>query len=231
MAPPLVLDIDGTLTRPASGRVPPPIDPRLLDPLITWEAPIVLATGKSFPYPVALAQFLGLDQLIVAETGGLGVAAGRLKRFVEPEAIAAMQQAATERGWIGDDGFDDRNYWRETELALDRELPFEQVDTVAADLGLSVVDSGYAYHVKDPTVSKGQAVAWVAETIDEPLSDIVAIGDSANDSSTFERVGRSFAVGNADTAAKEAADVVVDGAHADGTLTVLRRLRMDGGDS
>jgi len=55
MVPPLALDIDGTLTTRSDQ-----IDPRVFEVLPAWEAPIVVATGKSFPYPVALCHFLGI---------------------------------------------------------------------------------------------------------------------------------------------------------------------------
>ena len=53
----------------------------------------------------------------------------------------------------------------------------------------------------------------------------MAVGDSENDASTFAVAGRSFAVANADAAAREAADEVTSGSYFDGTLEVLDRLR------
>jgi len=47
MTAPIVLDIDGTLTR-ADGE--PGIDPRVFEPLRTWPEPVVVATGKAFPF-------------------------------------------------------------------------------------------------------------------------------------------------------------------------------------
>lgn len=41
--PPLILDIDGTLTRPDGWG----IDPRIFDPIREWDAPVVIATGSS----------------------------------------------------------------------------------------------------------------------------------------------------------------------------------------
>lgn len=225
MAPPLVLDIDGTLTRPDARRAPPAIDPRLMDPLREWEGPLVLATGKSFPYPVALCQFLGREALAVAETGGIALVRDRLRRFVDPAGVEAVARALRDRGLLATEGFDDSNYWRETELAVPRELPEATLQDLATEHGLTVVDSGYAYHVKDGEVSKGRAAAWVVKQLDLSLAACVAIGDSANDVSVFERAGRSFALANADDAAQAAADVVTDAGHADGTLAVLDELR------
>lgn len=63
----LLLDIDGTLTRPTGEG----IDPRVFDPIRNWNAPVVLATAKAFPFPVSLAHFIGVPELIVAENSGV----------------------------------------------------------------------------------------------------------------------------------------------------------------
>ena len=64
--PPLAVDIDGTLTDDRRR-----LDPRVLPVLREWAAPVVVATGKSMPYPVALCEFLGIETLVIAENGGV----------------------------------------------------------------------------------------------------------------------------------------------------------------
>ncbi|MDX1747102.1 MAG: HAD hydrolase family protein, partial [Halobacteriales archaeon] len=49
-------------------------------------------------------------------------------------------------------------------------------------------------------------------------------GDSENDVPTFERVGESYAVANADERAKAAADYHTEGRFADGLLEVLEAI-------
>ena len=66
MSRPLAIDIDGTMTRPNGG-----VDPRLFDSLREWDDIVLLATGKSFPYPVALAAFIGCKEIVIAENGGV----------------------------------------------------------------------------------------------------------------------------------------------------------------
>lgn len=224
MAPPLVLDIDGTLTRADERRRPPAIDPALMTPLRDWDAPLVIATGKSFPFPVALSQFMGREPLVVAETGGIALARGSIKRFVAPTCIEAVTEELRVNGYLDGTTFDDINYWRETELAVPRNAPLDTVRSIADAHGLTVLDSGYAYHLKDPSVSKGRALEWVAETLEIPLSSFIAVGDSANDVSMFERVGKSFALANADQDAKAAAKVVTSEGHASGTLEILTNM-------
>ena len=222
MVPPLALDIDGTLTTP-TGR----IDPRVFELLPAWDAPVVFATGKAFPYPVALAHFLGREETVIAENGGVAYADGETTVVGDPDAARAVVEAFRERGGeIGWGDGDTVNRWRETEVALSTDADEALLREVAAAAdGVEVVDTGYAYHVKSTGVSKGRALRVVADALGLAADEFVAIGDSENDVSTFGVAGESYAVANADDAAREAADVVVDEEFTDGTISVLDELR------
>ncbi|RQH01736.1 HAD-IIB family hydrolase [Natrarchaeobius oligotrophus] len=220
--PPLVLDVDGTLTRPDAWG----IDPRIFDPIREWDGPIVIATGKAFPYPIALCHFAGIPELVVAENGGVVYTGDDVFVTADRAAARAVAEAYRDAGYsLGWGDEDTVNRWRETEVAVSRDQPLEPLREIAADHGLEVVDTGYAYHVKDTTPNKGDGVVRIAEHVGFDPGDAVAVGDSVNDVSTFSVVGRSFAVANADDDAKDAADEVLEDAHADGTLAVLERVR------
>ncbi len=217
--PPLALDIDGTMTRPDDT-----IDPRLFDILTSWDGPIILATGKAFPYPVALCHFIGIPKRVVAENGGVLCIDETVELVSSTEQIEAFRhelaQAGIDIGW----GVNDLvNRWRETELAIDRSVSRSRLESMASDHALEVIDSGYAYHIKDPTVSKGSGIARAGQLLGFELTEVVAIGDSENDVSTFERVGTSIALENADATAKAAADRICDGSYSQGTISVLMR--------
>lgn len=220
--PPIVLDIDGTLTRPSGHG----IDPRVFDPIREWPAPVVLATGKAFPYPIALSDFLDVPHLVVAENGGVAVVRDDVHVHDAGDRIdavaAAIREAGHDLGWGEADLV---NRWRETELAVRRTVPADPLREVAAAHDLAFVDTGYAYHLKPRDVSKGATLERIAAALDREPSAFVAVGDSENDVSTFERAGRSYAVANADDAALAAADVVLDDAHADGTLAAFDAIR------
>jgi phosphoglycolate phosphatase (TIGR01487 family) len=223
MTPPLVLDIDGTITR---GDGSSSIDPRVFEEFRNWPAPIVIATGKAFPYPVALCQFIGLPPLVIAENGGIVLSGDEI--HVVGEASAAREVAAEYReagysvGWGESDLV---NRWRETEVAINRASPLAPLEALAEDHGLEVVDTGYAYHVKDPAITKGEGLKAICDALDRPVEEFVAVGDSENDVSTFAVAGRSFAVANADRAAHAAADEVLDRSYSEGALSVLSELR------
>ncbi|ESS12363.1 MAG: phosphoglycolate phosphatase [uncultured archaeon A07HR60] len=220
MASPLALDIDGTLTTP-SGR----IDPRVFERLPTWDAPIVVTTGKSFPYPVALCHFLGIPEYVVAENGGVIHADGVTEVRAEPVEPTRVAQAYRERGGHDPWGPDSTvNRWRETEVAFPMDADESLLRELVADSEATVLDTGFAYHVTGTATQKGDGLAAVCEVLDVEPSEFVAIGDSENDVSTFKIARESFAVGNADDRAQEAADHVLDEEYASGFLSVLDTL-------
>jgi len=224
MVPPLALDIDGTLTTP-SGR----LDSRVFELLPAWEAPVVFATGKAFPYPIALATFLGRPLRVVAENGGVVHVDGDTMLCADPASSRAAAEAFLERGGRLGWGTDETvNRWRETEVAIAPDADEALLRAVTAEVSdVEVIDTGYAFHLTSPTVSKGEGLAHIADVLDIDLADVVAVGDSENDVSTFETVGRSYAVANADASAAAAADVVLEDGYMDGTAAVLEALRAE----
>lgn len=216
---PLVADIDGTLTDDKRA-----IDPRVLPVLRAWPAPVIIATGKAMPYPVALCEFLGLEPNVIAENGGVALTGrtGALRFTGNREAATAVVEEYQARGYsLGWGQADLVNRWRETEIAVSRDSPLGPLREIAQNQGLVVVDTGYAYHVKSPEQSKGRALAIVAEELGFAAEECLAVGDSINDASTFEVVGQSVAVANADEDAKAAADHVTPASFGDGFLEAV----------
>lgn len=220
MTSPLAVDIDGTLTGPDRA-----VDHRVLPVLKEWDAPVVIATGKALPYPVALCEFVGVPANVVAENGGVALAGDALEFLGDREAAdRVVREFESRGGTVGFGDVDLANRWRETEVAVSLDADGDLLREVAAAHGLEVVDTGFAYHVKDPGMSKGEALAWVADRLGYDPGEFVAVGDSPNDVPMFETVGRSFAVANAHESARTAADEVVDAAYADGFLAAVERL-------
>lgn len=221
-ARPLVTDVDGTLTDDDLR-----LDPRIGAALREWDGPVVLATGKVLPFPIALANYLGIERTVIAENGGVTYAdaTDELRVHGDREAAQAVADAYVGAGYdLGWGRVDLANRWRETEVIVAREQPLEPLEAIAAEHGLEVVDTQYAYHVKSPTMTKGNGLETVAEALGSDAADFVAVGDSRNDVSTFEHAGTAIAVANADDAALAAADHVTDGAFADGFFEALDRV-------
>jgi phosphoglycolate phosphatase (TIGR01487 family) len=225
MTRPIAVDIDGTLTRPDD---PHAIDPRVFDALRGWPEPVVIATGKAFPYPVALCHFAGIEERVIAENGGIAYAADEIRRIADGEGarnvVSAFEAAG---GEVGYGEADTANRWRETEVAIHPGADESLVRELAADHGMAVVDSGYAYHVHDPDIDKGRALAVVADILALTPEAFAMIGDSPNDVEAFQAAGTGYAVANAAPEAVAAADVVLEGEHADGFLEALELIRED----
>ena len=222
MAPPIAVDIDGTLTDETGL-----LGSSVIDVLAGWPAPVIIATGKALPYAVALCYFCQIDETVIAENGGISLVGGRRQVHTDGEMIAAATAALREvdatLGW--ERGYDTINAWRETEVAVGLQMDRAAVDTVAAEFDLRVLDTGFAYHLTSREVSKGAALEHVAAALDIPLTSVVAIGDSENDVSMFQRVEESYAVANADHAARTAASAVASQPHHAGLIEVLQGLR------
>jgi phosphoglycolate phosphatase (TIGR01487 family) len=220
--PPLAANIDGTLTDGNGG-----IDPRVFPVCRAWPAPLVVATGKSMPYPVALCEFLDIDPLVIAENGGVVLVgrSGTLQFEGDRQGAQAVLDAYRERGHdLGWGTADLVNRWRETELTVSRDSPLEPLSEIAREHGLEVVDTGYAYHVKSPAVTKGKGLRVVADDLGRAPAEFAAVGDSENDAATFEVAGHALAVANADETAKATADRVTDASYADGFLEAVEWL-------
>jgi len=218
-ASPLVTDIDGTLTNDEMI-----LDPRVGEALRRWEGPVVLATGKVLPFPIALCNYLGLERNVIGENGGISFVdrAGEVEIHGDRAAAQAVADEYVAAGYdLGWGPADLVNRWRETEVALAHDVPVEPLQEIAREHGLEVVDTTYAYHVKSPEMSKGAALESVAPSLGYEPADFVAIGDSANDVSTFERAGTAIAVANADPDVTAAADHVTTESFADGFLEAL----------
>lgn len=217
--PPLTVDVDGTLTGPDRA-----VDPRTFDVLRAWDAPVVVATGKAMPFPIALCEFVGIEPCVVAENGGV-VFVGQTEELVfegDPEAAAAVAAAYRDAGYdLGWGPIDLANRWRETEIAVNIDQPLEPLQELAMEHGLVVVDTGFAYHVKAPDVDKGTGLRVVADELRLSTDDFLAVGDSENDAPTFELAGESVAVANADDTAKAAADRQTETEYADGFLEAV----------
>ena len=208
MKRPIVVDIDGTMSRPDRS-----IPGSVIDRLHGWTAPVVIATGKAFPYPVALCDFIGLEVRVIAENGGVCCVGETVEILGDNEKSKQFIRALNERGYdLGWGTADLVNRWRETEVAVDRSVPRTVVDEVAAKIGLEVVDSQFAFHVKSPELSKGNGLEVVAGKLGIGVEEFVAIGDSENDLSTVHVAGSSITVANEDDRLMEAPDWMPDDA-------------------
>ncbi|WP_276272501.1 phosphoglycolate phosphatase [Haloarcula litorea] len=221
--PPLVVDIDGTLTDESRA-----VDPRVFPALREWPEPVVVATGKAMPYPVALCEFLGIERSVIAENGGVVFVERTDELRIAGDGEACRAVVAAYRDLGHETGFgevDLANRWRETEAIVSLDQPKAPLERLAAERGLVVLDTGFAYHVTDPGVDKATGLAAVCAELGRDPGDFLAVGDSENDAELFDVAGESVAVANADETARARADRVADARFADGFLEAVAPYR------
>ncbi|WP_254279020.1 phosphoglycolate phosphatase [Haloarcula marina] len=221
--PPLLVDIDGTLTDESRA-----VDPRVFPVLREWPEPVVIATGKAMPFPIGLCEFLGIERTVVAENGGVVFveATDELQLRGDHEAALAVGEAYRDLGHeLGFGVVDLANRWRETELVVSLDQPLAPLKRLADEYGLVVLDTGFAYHVTDPSVDKGTGLEAVCDELGLAPGDFLAVGDSENDAEAFDVAGEAVAVANADATATARADRVTDAAYADGFLEAVAPYR------
>lgn len=93
---------------------------------------------------------------------------------------------------------------------------------VAERLGVEVTFSSKRYLEFMPAgVNKGTGLARLAEMLEIPLSEVIAVGDSANDLSMIQAAGLGVGVANATDDVRPSCDVVLDTTGMDGAFEEL----------
>lgn len=90
--------------------------------------------------------------------------------------------------------------------------------------GISISKSWHNnIEVMNESVSKGNAVKFLADILNIDSSEVIAIGDNENDVSMFKVSGLSVAMENGDEIAKSNADVITDSNDEDGVAKVIEK--------
>ncbi len=125
------------------------------------------------------------------------------------------------------DELDGTDVLKATFTAFDPAAVADLVDASEA-LGLSAGSASsprtphLAYvNVTHPDADKGRALVHAAGHLDVPLSQVVAIGDAANDLSMFAVAGTAIAMGQADVRVRDAAHLVAPPVDDDGVVAAL----------
>lgn len=214
----VAVDIDGTITDDHKR-----INLDAVKALRRLEAhgiPVVLATGNVRPITYGLWRFIGLSGPICCENGGVLWS----PEWEEAVLRATKDEAQAAADWLAEqvNGLDPvgiwSNQWRESEWCL---KPTEDLEAIQAAMAegrwsnLEVIRTGFAIHLMDPVISKGQGLAELAERHDWSLDDMLVVGDAPNDLSMFEAAAWSVAVGGAFREVTAAASVSSPHLHGD----------------
>ena len=157
----VVIDIDGTITDGKKHLSTEAVQAvrRLEDAGI----PVVLATGNVRPVTYGLWRFLGLSAPMCCENGGVLWHPSWEEPVLRAKATEAKEAAA----WLSTqvEGVDAQgiatNRWRESEWCLFPNEPLEAIVAAVKESQwshLSVVRTGFAIHLMEPHLSKGEGL-------------------------------------------------------------------------
>ena len=207
----VVIDIDGTITDEKKHLSTEAV--QAVRRLEEAGIPVVLATGNVRPVTYGLWRFLGLSAPMCCENGGVLWHPA----WDEPVLRAKADEAKEAARWLATqiEGLDAEgiasNRWRESEWCLFPNAPLEAVTAAVASSPwshLSVVRTGFAVHLMEPHISKGEGLRFLFERMGWSPEEALCVGDAPNDLSMFEFLHWSVAVGGAFPAVEEAASVV-----------------------
>ena len=220
----MAIDIDGTMTYRDRK-----LDVAAVDAVRRAEAaglPVVLATGNVICFAEAAAVLLGTSGPIIAEDGGIVFDRMSGREHVLGDRVEAERGLAALRRTFGDLKQTRSSGMRLTGLTLERTITAEQAMDVFSREGLRLiaVDSGFAIHIKDPEVNKGNALRKVASLLKISTAEIAAVGDALNDIEMLEVAGVSFAVANSDELVKRACTHVTSEPYGRGVAEAVEKV-------
>jgi phosphoglycolate phosphatase (TIGR01487 family) len=219
----IATDVDGTITDAARRIYPPTL--RALQRLEARGVPVILATGNVLPIALAYHRLLGLKGPIVAENGGLlferreGVE--RVTRLADRRRALRALEKLRRAGLRPRPLFTDR--WRETEVALEPDLPVPRARALLRDLAVDVVPTGYAVHLIERGHGKLPALERALAPLGLRPSDCLVAGDGENDVPMLCAAGWAVSFRGADPAALAVADYVASAPNARGLDEALKR--------
>ena len=207
----VVIDIDGTITDDKKHLSTAAV--QAIRRLEDAGVPVVLATGNVRPVTYGLWRFLGLSAPMCCENGGVIWHPS----WEEPLLRASADEAKEAAEWLATqvEGVDPygiaTNRWRESEWCLFPNEPLEAISKSIAQSEwshLSVVRTGFAIHLMEPHLSKGEGLRVLFERMGWSIEEALCVGDAPNDLPMFELLRWSVAVGGAFDVVAQAANVV-----------------------
>ncbi len=218
------VDIDGTVTEDGQGR----IHLGALSALRHLAAAghnVVYVSGRSSVEGFMLAVYGGTTRLAVGENGGCITTSPTEHALIGDRARCEAALRALRSGM---DGVAEKPVFpRLTEVVLERTFDVAEGRRLVGELGLgvSLSDSGYAYHINSAGIDKGAGLRRAVEMLGGAAAgEVVAIGDSETDVPMFGAARTSVALGNAPDGVKAAASLVASAPSGAGVLEALDAL-------
>tara|TARA_B100000214_G_scaffold158185_1_gene113504 strand:+ start:179 stop:895 length:717 start_codon:yes stop_codon:yes gene_type:complete len=181
--------------------------------------PIIIATGNVRAITYGLWRFIGASGPMVCENGGVVWHPDWNEPIVRADGERARECAIKMAKDIEIDpqGIT-TNAWRESEWCLFADEDLDAVNNWVANSEyseLSVVRTGFAIHLMEPHLSKGEGLKVALEKMELSPEDVLAVGDAPNDIPMFQIVGHSVAVGGCFDTLAAVAKVISPHPHGD----------------
>ena len=181
--------------------------------------PIILATGNVRAITYGLWRFIGASGPMVCENGGVVWHPDWNGPIVRADGERARECATK---MAQDIEIDPKgittNAWRESEWCLFADEDLDAVNNWVSNSiysDLSVVRTGFAIHLMEPHLSKGEGLKVALEKMGLSPEDVLAVGDAPNDIPMFQLVGHSVAVGGCFDSLAAVAKVISPYPHGD----------------
>lgn len=217
------MDIDGTITENGGGRIN-------LDALAALRHMknmghnVIFVTGRSSVEGFLLSVFGGTTKIAVGENGGC-ITFDTNEHLKLGDIQKCKQAFQTIQNEI-DNVYEKPVFPRMTEVVLERTFDINLAKRVVDeyDLGVSLSDSQYAFHINSAGIDKGFGFKEVMKKLSISQDDVIAIGDSATDIPLFKVAKTSIALGNASESVQAEATMTVSAKAGDGVIEALDKL-------
>lgn len=235
----LALDMDGTLLND-NHQISPETE-KWIHKAAAAGVHVCLSTGRGYNEAVPFGDQLGLETPMITVNGSeVWRSPHELyhRELFDKTIIARMYDIAQEHHvWFwayAVEGSYNENSWKPELLDRNQWLKFgyhTEDDEIRHKIMLQLQDMGgleitnsspYNLEINPAGINKASGIRTVCKLLGIEMSETVAIGDSLNDLAAIQAAGLGVAMGNAQIAVKENADVVTDSNNDDGIARIIR---------
>ncbi|MEF2968500.1 Cof-type HAD-IIB family hydrolase [Paenibacillus sp. M1] len=235
----LALDMDGTLLND-NHQISPETEKWVLKAAEAG-VHVCLSTGRGYNEAAPFGKQLGLDTPMITANGSEIWKSPRelyRRELLDKAIIAKMYDIAQEYGiWFwaySVEGSYNETNWKPELLERNQWVKFgyhTEDDGIRHQLMLRLQDLGgleitnsspYNLEINPAGVNKASGIRTVCGLLGLDMSETVAVGDSLNDLAAIQAAGLGVAMGNAQIAVKENADVVTASNNDDGIALIIR---------
>jgi len=215
----VILDVDGTITdkeRIISTEAIESIRKVEKDGII-----VSLISGNVIPVMYALKIFIGINGPVFAENGGVEFDKDISVFFTPDEpkrAFSKLQELGLCDGII-------TNNWRYSSVGcFPKEGKEDEIYRVARNFKVTLTDSGFSWHILNIGQNKAFAISKLMQDFNVRSEEILACGDSLNDTPMFSLPVVKAVPKNAVNELKILADYVSEKNHGEGIADILSRI-------